>query len=158
MRNIAWRKETKEKQKKKKKSHILGVEHLRSELRDSESSEVDLRSSGERSKADEEEVESREGDQVGGQFSQVGVQLSRESERARRSAHHQGDELVEISIGGVGQLQGSEANIVQLFDGGKRKGNKKKKNKKREHKKKKNWKRTASLSMHMQASTFSRSW
>merc|ERR1719282_1213061 len=66
--------------------HVLGVEHLLSELRHSESSVLLRTSSSERSEARHEEVKTSEGDQV-----------------------------VEISIGGVGQLQGSKADIVESF-------------------------------------------
>ena len=53
-------------------------------------------------------MESGEGDQVDSQFSEVRVELTGESEAAGDSGHGGGDEMVEISVGGGGELEGAE--------------------------------------------------
>merc|ERR1719351_290122 len=60
--------------------HVLGVEHLLSELGYSESSVLLRTSSSERSEARHEEVETREGDHVDRQLPQVSIELTREPE------------------------------------------------------------------------------
>jgi hypothetical protein len=60
--------------------HVLGVEHLLGQFGDGQSSVLLRSSGGQWGETDHEEMESWEGDQVDGQFSQIGVQLSWESE------------------------------------------------------------------------------
>jgi len=62
--------------------HVLGVEHLLSELRDGEGSVLLGSSAGQGSETNHEEVKSGEGHQVGSKLSQVRVQLTGESEAA----------------------------------------------------------------------------
>jgi hypothetical protein len=56
-------------------------------------------------------VESGEGSQVDGELSEIGVELTGESE-AGESGEGGGDEMVKITVGGGGELEGSEADIV----------------------------------------------
>ena len=58
-------------------------------------------------------METGEGDEVDGELSEIGVELTREPEAAGDSRHGGGDEMVEISVGGSGELEGSEADVVQ---------------------------------------------
>lgn len=67
--------------------HIFGVEHLLGKFWNSESSVLLGSSAGKRSETDHEEMQSREGDQVHGEFSQVGVELAWESQAASDSGH-----------------------------------------------------------------------
>jgi len=95
--------------------HVLGVEHLGGELWDGEGS-VLLRSSGsEWSETSHEEMESWEWDQVDCELSEIGVQLSWESEAASDTGDGGGNEMVEITVGWGGELEGSEADIVKGF-------------------------------------------
>jgi len=95
--------------------HVLCVEHLLGELWDGKST-VLLRPTGsQRSKSSHEEVETWEWDQVDCEFSEVGVQLTWESEAASDARHSCGDEVVEVTVGWGGEFQGSEANIIKSF-------------------------------------------
>jgi hypothetical protein len=65
------------------------------------------------SETDHEEVEPGEGDQVGGELSEIAVELTWEPEAAGDSRHGGRDEMVEVTVGGGGQLEGSEADVVE---------------------------------------------
>lgn len=58
--------------------HVLGVEHLLSQLGDGNSTELRAIMGGERGKANHEEMQARERNQVDSHLSEIGVQLSRE--------------------------------------------------------------------------------
>jgi len=58
-------------------------------------------------------VETGEGDEVDSQFSEIGVELTGKSKAAGDSGHGSGDEMVEISVGGGCQFEGSEADIIK---------------------------------------------
>ena len=60
-------------------------------------------------------MESGEGDQVDGKLSEVRVKLSWESEAASDTGDSGGHEMVKITVGGGGELEGSEADIVKGF-------------------------------------------
>ena len=62
--------------------HVLGIEHLLGELGDGESSVLLGASGGEGGESSHEEVETGEGDQVNGELSEIGVELTGESEAA----------------------------------------------------------------------------
>ena len=79
--------------------HVLGIKHLSSELRHSESPVLLRTSSSERSEARHEEVETREGDHVDRQLPEVSVELTREPETGGDTRHGDADQVVEVSIG-----------------------------------------------------------
>jgi len=58
-------------------------------------------------------VETGEGDQVDSELSEVGVELTGEAEAASNTGESSGDEVVKITIGGGGELKGTEADIVE---------------------------------------------
>ena len=65
------------------------------------------------SKAWHEKVEPGEGHHVHRQLPQVRVQLPREPQTGGHARHSEGDQVIEVSVGGVGQLQGPEADVIQ---------------------------------------------
>jgi len=93
--------------------HVLGVEHLGGELGDGQGAVLLGAAGGEGSEAGHEEVETGEGDQVHGELSQVGVELTGEAEAAGDTGESGGDQVVKITVGGGGELEGSEADIVE---------------------------------------------
>jgi hypothetical protein len=93
--------------------HVLGIEHLLGELWDGKSSILLWASWGEWSETSHEEMESWEWDKVDSQFSEIGVQLSWESEAACDTWDGSWDEMVKITICWGGELKGSEADIIK---------------------------------------------
>ena len=68
---------------------------------------------GQRGEAGHEEVEAGEGNHVDRQLPQVSVQLAGEPEAGGDTGHGEGDQVVEVTIGGGGQLQGPEADVIE---------------------------------------------
>jgi len=58
-------------------------------------------------------MKSGEGNHVDGQFSEIRVELTGESKTGGDTRHDEGDEVVQVTVGGCVELQGSHANIVK---------------------------------------------
>ena len=58
-------------------------------------------------------MESGEGNHVDGQFSEIGVELTWESKTGGDTRHDEGDEVVQVTVSGGVELQGSETDIVK---------------------------------------------
>jgi len=93
--------------------HVLGVEHLLRELRDGDGSVRGGSAGREGREADHEEVETREGDHVDGELSEVRVELTGESETRRHTRHDDRDEVVQVTVCRGGELERSEADVVE---------------------------------------------
>ena len=68
---------------------------------------------GEGSKAWHEEVETREGHHVDSQLAEISVELAGEAEAGGDTRHGGRDQMVQVTIGGGGQLQGTETDVVE---------------------------------------------
>ena len=68
---------------------------------------------GEGSEPGHEEVETGEGDHVDRQLPEVSIELAGEPEAGGHTGHGEGHQVVEVTIGGGGELQGPEADVVE---------------------------------------------
>jgi len=55
-------------------------------------------------------------------LAQIAVELSGETEGASGPAHGGGHEVIEVTVGGVRQLEGAEADVVEGLGGGGKEG------------------------------------
>lgn len=60
-------------------------------------------------------MQSRERNHVDGQFSEIRVELTGESETSGDTRHDDRDEVVEVTVGRGGEFEGSEADVVERF-------------------------------------------
>ena len=95
--------------------HVLGIEHLDSELGNSQVTVPFISTAGQRSESRHEEVQTWERNHVNGQFPQIGIELTWEPETGGHSRHGCADQVVQLLVRRRGQLERSETNIVQGF-------------------------------------------
>ena len=60
-------------------------------------------------------METGEGDHVDRQLPEVSIELARESEGGGDSRHSEGHQMVQVSVGGVGQLQGPKIISIETW-------------------------------------------
>ena len=58
-------------------------------------------------------METGEGNHVDGQFPQISVKLAGETKAGGDTGHGGGDEMVQVTVCGGGELQGTEADVVK---------------------------------------------
>jgi len=95
--------------------HVLGVEHLLGQLWDGQGTVLLGSSGGQWSETWDEEMETWEWNHVDGELSEIGVELTRESEASGHTRHGGGDQVVQVTVCWGGELEGSEANVVEGF-------------------------------------------
>ena len=93
--------------------HVLGIEHLLGELGHGQGTVLLASTGGEGSEARHEEVETGEGHHVDSQLAEISVELAGEAQAGGDTRHGGRDQMVQVTIGGGGQLQGTEADVVE---------------------------------------------
>lgn len=93
--------------------HVLGVEHLLGQLGDVDLAVRVATTAGQGSEADHEEVQTREGNHVDGELAKIGVELTGETKGGGHTGHDGGDEVVQVTVGRLGELEGTHANVVE---------------------------------------------
>ena len=93
--------------------HILGVEHLLGQLGHRQRSVLLGAAGSQGGEPGHEEVEPGEGNHVDRQLPQVSVELAGEPEAGGHPGHGEGHQVVQVAVGGSGQLQGPEADVVE---------------------------------------------
>lgn len=92
--------------------HVFGVKHLLCQFRNSEGSVLLATTGSQRGEARHEKVETREGNHVDSKFAEICVELTGEPEASCDTRHCEGHQMVQVSVGGGGQFQCAEANVV----------------------------------------------
>merc|ERR1719238_2380315 len=95
--------------------HVLGVEHLLGQLGNSQRTVLLGATAGQRHETDHEEVQTRERNHVHSKFAQVRVQLTGETQARGGARHGGGHKVVQVTVGRGGELEGTEADVVQGF-------------------------------------------
>ncbi len=96
--------------------HVLWVVHLLGQLWDRDGTERVSTTASKGSKANHEEMETREGNHIDGQLSEIRVELTRETETGCDTRPDGRDQVVEISVRWVGELESSHADVVQSLE------------------------------------------
>jgi hypothetical protein len=60
-------------------------------------------------------VKTREWHHINGQLAEIGIELTRETETGGNTRHYSRYEMIEVTIGGVGELEGTEADLIEGF-------------------------------------------
>ena len=95
--------------------HILGIKHLLCELGHCEGTILLAAPAGQWGKTRHEEVQPRERHHVDSQFAEIGIELTGEAKAGGDPTHGGGHQVVKVSVGGCGEFESAEADVVQSF-------------------------------------------
>jgi hypothetical protein len=95
--------------------HVLGVELLLGQFRDGQGTVLLGTTTGQWGESNHKKVKTWERNHIDGDFTQIGIQLTWETEAARDAGHGGRDQVVKIPVGWGGQFQGTETDVVQGF-------------------------------------------
>jgi hypothetical protein len=95
--------------------HVLGIECLLSQLGDGKNTESLGANGSERCESDQEEMQTGEWNHVNGKLSKITVKLTRETKRAGGTGDGISDQVVQVTVAGVGKLESAEADIIKSF-------------------------------------------
>ena len=95
--------------------HAFGIEHLLCQLGHCERTILLRATRSERSKSDHEEVEARKRDEVDGELAQISIKLAWKTDGACNTRHSRRNQMVQISVCWCGQLQCTEADVIECF-------------------------------------------
>ncbi len=93
--------------------HVLGIEHLLHELGDVQRTVLLGAAGRQGSESSHEEMKTGERNHVHRHLAQIAIQLTGETKTASRSGDRSRHQMVQITVGGGGQLQRAEADVVQ---------------------------------------------
>ena len=93
--------------------HVLGVEHLLGEFGNGEGAVLLGATASQGRETGHEEMETGERNHVDGDLAEIAIELTGETEAASGTGEGGGDEMVQITVGRGGELESSEADIVQ---------------------------------------------
>jgi hypothetical protein len=95
--------------------HVLGIKALLSQLRNGESTVLLASTARQWSVSHHEEVKTRERNHVHGKLAEIAVELTRESKTASGTTDGSCNQVIQVTIGWSGELEGTEANVVQCL-------------------------------------------
>ena len=93
--------------------HVLGVEHLLRDFRHRQRAVLLRTARHERRKVRHEEVDPREGSEVGRMLPQIAIQLAWESDACRHPADGGRHDMVQVSVGRNRQLQSAKTDVAK---------------------------------------------
>lgn len=93
--------------------HVLGIEHLLCQLWHRESSVLLTATTSKWCESWHEEMQSWERHHIDGEFAEIGIQLTRKTQTGGDSGHRGGHQMIEIPISWIGELQGTETDVVE---------------------------------------------